>query len=54
MASHFTNFIFSNDDGTPVVFSKNGNTGPYVMGAATDFQVSVYGNITGYYRKKKE
>jgi RHS repeat-associated protein len=52
VATHFANFIFRNDDGTPVAFSKNGNQGPFSVQPAQSLQNQTYGNITGYYRKR--
>lgn len=58
---HFANFIFRNDDGTPVVFSKSGHRGPYEVATTTDERWSRYGygnirgittNATGYYQPR--
>jgi hypothetical protein len=55
---HFTTFIFRDDSGVPVVFSRSGAGGPFQYGAATDFQKPTYGTIrgigkdpTGYYSR---
>jgi YD repeat-containing protein len=59
VATHFANFIFRNDDGTPVAFSKSGETVRYEMRTAASLQVPMYGTIrgisskdSGYYRKR--
>jgi RHS repeat-associated protein len=59
IATHFANFIFRKDDGTPMVFSKSGEHGPYEMAKAVELQGATYGTIrgrnkgdSGYYRKK--
>ena len=55
---HFANFIFRNDDGVPVVFSKSGVRGPYETATTTEIGTKYpsYGTIkgihsgeTGYY-----
>ncbi|HKV41401.1 MAG TPA: hypothetical protein VJX67_19500 [Blastocatellia bacterium] len=58
VATHFANFIFRNDDGTPIAFSKSGMTGPYEVGDPGDLQ-RAYGTIrgrndgdSGYYHRK--
>ncbi len=47
--THFANFIFRNDNGTPVVFSKSGLQGPYETATTTDPRWARYnyGVITG-------
>jgi RHS repeat-associated protein len=62
IAKHFTTFIFADDSGTPIVFSKSGQTGPYQYGPAERFEGQRapdvnYGTIqgvnkgdSGYYR----
>jgi len=59
VATHFANFIFRNDDGTPVAFSKSGEKGRYEVRSASSLQVPNYGTIrgrekdpSGYYRRK--
>jgi RHS repeat-associated protein len=59
VATHFANFIFRNDDGTPVAFSKSGETGPYEVRNAASLQVPTYGTIrgrnsgdSGFYRRR--
>jgi RHS repeat-associated protein len=59
IATHFANFIFRNDDGTPVAFSKSGVKGPYEIRSAASLQVPLYGTIrgrnkdsSGYYRRR--
>lgn len=59
VATHFANFIFRNDDGTPVAFSKSGTTGPYEIRTAAQLQYPNYGTIrgrnsgdSGYYRRR--
>jgi hypothetical protein len=58
---HFASFIFRNDDGVPVVFSKSGVRGPY--GTPTTSEIGTkypgYGTIrginrgeTGYYHPR--
>lgn len=52
---HFTSFIFREDDGTPIVFSKSGTKGRYETGTAqgiADKYQPFYGSIDGYYRKR--
>lgn len=55
---HFATFIFRNDDGVPVVFSKSGGRGPYETATTSEItsKYSNYGTIkginpgqTGYY-----
>ena len=57
--AHFTTFIFMNDNGTPLVFSRSGAGGPFEVGNAKDFENARYGRIrgigkdpTGYYRPR--
>jgi len=57
VAKHFTSFIFLDDNGQPIAFSKSGQEGPYEHGNAIDFENSKYGDIrginkgeSGYYR----
>jgi hypothetical protein len=48
VATHFANFIFRNDDGTPVAFSKSGTTGPCQIRNARGpggLETSTYGTI---------
>lgn len=61
VATHFAIFIFRNDDGTPVAFSKSGTTGPYEVRPAASLQspITDYGTIrgitsgqSGYYRRR--
>jgi len=59
VATHFANFIFRNDDGTPVAFSKSGEKGMYEIRAAARLQYPNYGTIrgrnegdSGYYRRR--
>ncbi len=59
VATHFANFIFRNDDGTPVAFSKSGEKGRYETRTASSLQVPNYGTIrgrnddpSGYYRRR--
>ena len=59
VATHFANFIFRNDDGTPMAFSKSGETGRYERRSAASLQGSSYGTIrgrnsgdSGYYRRR--
>jgi hypothetical protein len=59
---HFTTFIFMDDSGTPMVFSRSGMGGPYQRGSAQSFEGDRgngvnYGTIqgvnkgdSGYYR----
>jgi RHS repeat-associated protein len=59
---HFTTFIFTDDSGIPLVFSKGGGNGPYMTGSAGNFEgpqgpTVDYGGIkglkssdSGYYR----
>ena len=55
---HFTTFIFRDDSGVPLVFSRSGSGGPFEIGKATEFQNQTYGTIrgrnsneSGYYRR---
>jgi hypothetical protein len=48
---HYTSLIFRNMDGTPVVFSKNGDSGAYTCGPAANYENLAYGKITGRFRK---
>jgi len=62
VAKHFTTFIFADDSGTPIVFSKSGTKGPYQVDPAESFEGQRgpdvnYGTIqgvnkgdSGYYR----
>jgi RHS repeat-associated protein len=57
---HFATFIFRNDDGVPVVFSKSGARGPYEIGTTNEIG-SGYGTIrgiqsgqTGYYHPRQK
>jgi RHS repeat-associated protein len=59
VAAHFDNFIFRNDDGTPVAFSKSGVTGRFEIIGAAQLQGGNYGTIrgrntgdSGYYRRR--
>lgn len=59
VATHFANFIFRNDDGTPVAFSKSGVTGPYHIAKVAELQTALYGTVrgrnsgdSGYYRRR--
>jgi hypothetical protein len=59
VAAHFDNFIFRNDDGTPVAFSKSGVTGRFEVIGAPQLQGGNYGPIrgrnngeSGYYRRR--
>ena len=59
VATHFANFIFRNDDGTPIAFSKSGEKGRYEVRSAASLQFPNYGTIrgrekdpSGYYRRK--
>jgi hypothetical protein len=59
VATHFANFIFRNVDGTPIVFSKSGEMGPYQILPAAALQTPLYGTIrginsgdSGYYRQR--
>ena len=59
---HFASFVYTNDSGTPMVFSVSGQGGPKQVGAASDFEGAQapgvnYGTIrgvnpgeSGYYR----
>ncbi|MFV0387902.1 MAG: RHS repeat-associated core domain-containing protein [Pyrinomonadaceae bacterium] len=51
IATHFANFIFRNDDGTPVAFSKSGVKGRYeiryVFGDYPGLEVEIYGTVSG-------
>jgi hypothetical protein len=59
-AKHFANFIFFDNKGAPVVFSKSGTVGPYEVGTAKEIGDKwQYGKVqplngtndkTGYYR----
>jgi RHS repeat-associated protein len=58
-AKHFANFVFRNDDGVPIVFSKSGFSGPYQLTTARSLEGNhpggvVYGNINGYFRGVKK
>jgi RHS repeat-associated protein len=46
---HFATFIFRNDDGVPVVFSKSGKGGPYETATTNEIgaKYPVYGTIRG-------
>jgi RHS repeat-associated protein len=62
LAVHFASFIFADDSGTPIVFSKSGETGPYHIAPAGALEGphppgADYGTIqglnkgdSGYYR----
>jgi hypothetical protein len=62
--AHFTTFIFANDNGDPLVFSRSGEGGPFQYGTAASFtgvrrEGVDYGSIrgigkdpTGYYRRR--
>ncbi len=62
IATHFANFIFRRDDGTPLAFSKSGEKGPYEIKNAHErypdgLENSLYGTVrgrgkdpSGYYR----
>lgn len=59
---HFANFIFRNDEGVPVVFSKSGARGPYEIVSSDEIGTKYpgYGTIqgknpgqTGYYRPRR-
>ena len=59
VATHFANFIFRDDDGTPVAFSKSGTNGRYENKEAGRLQTDLYGTIrgrnkdsSGYYRRR--
>jgi hypothetical protein len=59
VAAHFDNFIFRNDDGTPVAFSKSGTTGRFQVVEPSRLQGATYGTIRGksdtdggYYRRR--
>jgi hypothetical protein len=45
--THFANFIFEDDKGESVVFSRTGENGPYEIIRAIDQQNSAYGKIEG-------
>ena len=52
VAQHFASFIFADDSGTPIVFSKSGQLGPYQIAPAGTLQGVVgpgvdYGTIRG-------
>jgi hypothetical protein len=54
---HFANFIFRDDSGVPLVFSKSGVKGPYEITPAKSLEgVQAkgvdYGSISGYYRRR--
>jgi len=58
---HFANFIFRDDSGKPLVFSKSGERGPYEAATTSDSRWSAYGYgkirginsaQTGYYRPR--
>ncbi len=57
--AHFTTFVFENDNGDPMVFSRSGEDGPFEYDTARSFENATYGNIrgirddsTGYYRPR--
>jgi len=62
-ATHFANFIYTDDNGVPVVFSKSGKAGPYEYAPINDLRWSQkydYGSIrgigtneTGFYRPRR-
>jgi hypothetical protein len=47
--THFASFIFRNDNGDPVVFSKSGARGPFESATTNDARWTRYGygTITG-------
>ena len=57
---HFTSFLFRQDNGQPLVFSKSGDNGQYHVGTARQFEGVFavgkrkvdYGQITGYFRRR--
>jgi hypothetical protein len=60
-AQHFANFIFRDDSGKPIVFSKSGERGPYERATTSDPRWAAYGygtikginsGDTGYYRPR--
>ena len=59
VATHFANFIFREDDGTPIAFSKSGEHGRYERRSAASLQTDLCGTIrgrsgdsSGYYRRR--
>ena len=59
VATHFANFIFSEDDGTPVAFSKSGEKGRYEIRSASSLETELYGKVrgrnagdSGYYKRR--
>jgi RHS repeat-associated protein len=62
LPKHFTTFIFRDDSGVPIVFSRSGTGGPFEYGSAysSRFQNSTYGTIrgigkdpTGFYGRRR-
>ena len=53
-ATHFANFIYTNDAGVPVVFSKSGENGDYERATINDIRWSTYdyGSIRGIEKDK--
>ena len=54
---HYANFIFRDDSGVPLVFSKSGTDGPYEIRTAKSLEGRQakgvnYGNISGYHRRR--
>jgi hypothetical protein len=53
--THFANFIFRNDDGEPLVYSKTGAGGPFeirTINYITQRYSSIYGTIRGIGKKE--